>query len=601
MPKHVPHIPELAPSVALLDMAAKLSGQQPEAAFLLAGLAYQEAQRTSDEAAQWAALAQQIPLAGLLGMHAWLAEHADEVVRLGQQFAPMRELRRIHGILGMIFLRLGRMAQSAEQHRKACVLAQQLGTAELAYALYNSSIGFNEFHRPERMLNLGQEILALDLSEVPHSERQKVSSYGYLACAAASAHLADQALLQGHVTEVWSHASRGLAALHQSLALPPITDNAAFEQRTLYVHVCLLNLMEPVPEQLGRLRKALEAWGAWTNAHALESNPRNQLRWLCALGWEAGLRQDSAGVDSYFRQARVLIETLPFEATLWLRLHSQYSRAARQVGDLQTALLQQEAYSQHLFARLQHEDRRTLEEMSARFELAEAQHISQTAQMRAATLRQLVQQREHALHDEQLYTLERLAMVAEYRDNDSKNHINWVADAAACVAEQLGQGPEFVQRLQMAARLHDIGKIALPDAVLFKPGGLTPAEFEIVKTHTVLGADILEAPQHPFLPLAAMVARTHHERWDGSGYPAGLRAEAIPLVGRIVSVVDVYDALRAARPYKEAWTEDAALTYLKAGASTQFDPQIVDAFLDAHAAGRLPERKSTGSGVQPQA
>ncbi|MDB5044318.1 MAG: hypothetical protein JWQ08_368 [Deinococcus sp.] len=147
----------------------------------------------------------------------------------------------------------------------------------------------------------------------------------------------------------------------------------------------------------------------------------------------------------------------------------------------------------------------------------------------------------------------------------------------------------------MAARLHDIGKIALPDAILLKPGRLTPAEFEIVKTHTFIGAEILEGAQHSFLLLAAVAARTHHERWDGGGYPAGLRAEAIPLAGRIVSVVDVYDALRAVRPYKEAWTEADALKYLRDGAGSQFDPQVVAALLTAHAAGRLPNRKSAGS------
>lgn len=592
----------------LIDLAIQLSERQPESSFQLAQLAYLEAKRTSDEAAQWRALAQQIPVAGFLGMNIWLADNAQEAVRLGRLYGPPRLLRRIHGILGIAYLCLGRLAQSAEQHAQACVLAQQLDAAELAFALYNSSIGFNEFHRPERVLELGQDILTLDLSGLPEEVQHKVCSYGHLTRAAGLAHLAEYALLCGQDAEIMLHARRGLVAFGHLLELPPVTDNAAFQQRMLHVHVRLLELAGPVPEpgkqaagSTAQLQEALQRWRTWTNAHEVRTNPRTEHRWLCALGREAALRQDPAEVQSYFQQALALTASMPFEDTAWLRLHSQYSHAARQVGDLETALVQMEAYNRLLFARLQHEARKTLEEMAARFQVAQAQHSSTAARRRADTLSQLVQEREHALYGEQLHTLERLATVAEYRDQDSRAHIHWVGDAAACVAQELGQPPEYVQGLQVAARLHDIGKIALPDAILLKPGCLTPAEFEMVKTHTFIGAEILEGPQHPFLPLAAAAARSHHERWDGSGYPLGLRAGAIPLEGRIVSVVDVYDALRAARPYKETWTEEAALTYIREGAGTQFDPQVVHAFLTAHAAGRLPQRRSASDNVQRSA
>jgi response regulator RpfG family c-di-GMP phosphodiesterase len=603
MPKDVLQAgPAPVPATQLIDLAIQLSERQPESSFQLAQLAYVEARRVSDEAAQWAALAQQIPMAGFLGMNTWLADHAPEAVRLGRLYAPPRQLRRIHGILGIAYLCLGLLAQSAEQHEQACALAQQLDAAELAFALYNSSIGFNEFHRPERVLELGQDILALDLSGLPPQIQHKVRAYGHLTCAAGSAHVAEHALLCGQNSDIRPSAQQGLAALSRLLDLPPVTDNAAFQQRLLHVHVRLLELVKPVEEQGERadqtdpLRQALERWRAWTDAHELRINPRTEQRWLCALGREAALRQDPAGVQLYFQQALLLTGSIPFEDTAWLRLHSQYGHAARQVGDLETALTQLESYNRLLFARLQHDARRTLEEMAARFQVAQAQQSSKVAQHQADRLSQLVQRQEQALQSEQLHTLERLATVAEYRDQDSRAHIHWVGDAAACVAQELAQPSDFVQGLQVAARLHDIGKIALPDAILLKPGRLTPAEFELVKTHTVIGAEILEGSQHSFLLLAAVAARTHHERWDGSGYPAGLRAEAIPLAGRIVSVVDVYDALRAARPYKEAWTEDEALNYLRDGASTQFDPQIVAAFLAAHAAGRLPNRKSANSG-----
>ncbi|UQN06849.1 HD-GYP domain-containing protein [Deinococcus sp. QL22] len=619
MPRDVlPQEPALAHATHLIDLAGELSERHPESSFQLAQLAYVEARRTSDEAAQWAALAQQIPLAVLLSKNRWLAEQAAEIVRLGQVFAPLQALRRIHGILGIAFLRLGLLTQSAEQHRQACVLAQQLGAAELAYALYNSSIRFNEFHRPKRGLELGQEILALDLSGLPLDVQQKVRAYGHLSCAASSAHLAEYALLRGQAAEVRQFAQQGLEALTRLLDLPNITDNKAFQQRSFHVHLRLLELAEPVleadqlesaqveqgrkerdPSRESLLSRARADWRAWTEAQQLNSNPSTEQRWLCALGRGAGLRGESTGVHQYFGQALMLAETIPFDDTLWMRLHSQYSRAAQQVGDVQTALIQLELFTRLLCARLQHGAGKALEEMTARFQVAQAQQTSKSARLEAETLTRLVQQREEALQGEQLHTLERLATVAEYRDQDSRAHIQWVGDAAACVAQELGEPPGFVQALQVAARLHDIGKIALPDALLLKPGRLTPAEFKLVQTHTFIGAEILEGPQHPFLPLAAAAARTHHERWDGGGYPAGQRAEAIPLAGRIVSVVDVYDALRAVRPYKQAWTEDAALKYLKDGSGTQFDPQIVDAFLAAHAAGRLPPRQSAGSPVQP--
>ena len=591
-----PYASAVALTTPLIDLAVELRRRQPESSFQLAQLAYHEARRTGDEAAKWSALSQQVPSAGLLGMNLWLVEYAEEVVRLGRQFAEPRELRRIHGILGIAFLRLGFLAQSADQHAQACALAQQLDAAELGYALYNSSISFNEFHRPERMLELGKEILALDLTDICPLEGQKVSSYGVLTCAVGSLYLAQQALLRGHEAEVWLYAEQGIQFLNRLLDFAPVTDNLGFQQRQLHTHVRLLELVEPSLQQRLQLRQALEDWRAWTDAFEFKSSPRAEQAWLAALGWEAALHHDAAGVKLYFGQALKLGEKIPFEDTIWLRLHSQYSFAARQVGDLQTALEQLQLYTQLLFARLQHEARRTLEEMTVRFQVAQAQQVSQSARLRADTLSELVQQREHALYDEQMHTLERLATVAEYRDHDSAKHIHWVGDASACVAQELGEAPEFVQALQVAARLHDIGKIAIPDAILLKTGRLTPEEFDTIKTHTLIGAEILEGPQHPFLPLAAEIARTHHERWDGGGYPAGLCAEAIPLAGRIVSVVDVYDALRAVRPYKEAWTEEAALNHLQAGASTQFDPRIVQAFLAAHAAGRLPQRDTVPEG-----
>jgi len=183
-----------------------------------------------------------------------------------------------------------------------------------------------------------------------------------------------------------------------------------------------------------------------------------------------------------------------------------------------------------------------------------------------------------------LDTLERLARAAEYRDDNSPEHTQRVAALAARMARQLGQDDRTVWLIRHAAPLHDLGKIAIPDSILLKPGRLEPEEFEVVKTHAVLGARVLADSGSELLAVAEQIARSHHERWDGEGYPDGLAGEAIPLVARLVGVADVFDVLVHERPYKEAWTVENAASEIRSGAGTQFDPGVIAAF-DALGAG----------------
>ncbi|WP_198170441.1 PAS domain S-box protein [Deinococcus arboris] len=177
----------------------------------------------------------------------------------------------------------------------------------------------------------------------------------------------------------------------------------------------------------------------------------------------------------------------------------------------------------------------------------------------------------------QVEVLERLARAAEYRDDDTGEHMTRVGETAAGIAAQLGLSPEEVQLLRRAAPMHDVGKIGVSDSILLKPGRLTPDEFEVVKTHCLIGSNILSGGQSPLVVLAEEIARTHHERWDGSGYPAGLCGEQIPISGRIVAVADVLDALMSERPYKRAWSQAAALAEIQTQAGQHFDPQVVRA------------------------
>ena len=175
--------------------------------------------------------------------------------------------------------------------------------------------------------------------------------------------------------------------------------------------------------------------------------------------------------------------------------------------------------------------------------------------------------------------LQRLSLVAEVRDDDTGQHTQRVGRVSGILAQALGLLDEVVQLVRLAAPLHDVGKIGIADTILLKPGRLTPDEFRIMTTHTRIGGQILSGSQSALLQLAEKIALTHHECWDGGGYPLGLRGEDIPLAGRIVGVADVYDALTNQRPYKEAWPAADAAAEIERLSGTKFDARVVQAFL----------------------
>jgi putative two-component system response regulator len=189
-----------------------------------------------------------------------------------------------------------------------------------------------------------------------------------------------------------------------------------------------------------------------------------------------------------------------------------------------------------------------------------------------------VRERTRELEAAQIEIIERLARAAEFRDDNTGQHTERVGQMAALIARQIGMPDAQVSLIRRAAPLHDVGKIGIPDAVLLKLGKLTPDEFQLVKTHTTIGARILSGSRFSLLRLAEEIALTHHERWDGSGYE-GLAGDAIPLAGRIVAVADVFDALTQKRPYKAAWPVDDAIAEMERQRGRQFDPALIDAFL----------------------
>jgi len=220
----------------------------------------------------------------------------------------------------------------------------------------------------------------------------------------------------------------------------------------------------------------------------------------------------------------------------------------------------------------------------------------------AQQLEKRVAKRTRELEQSRRQLVQCLARAAEYRDTETGNHVIRVGKYAGVIARQLGFSADEVSNIEMAAQLHDVGKIAIPDAILHKPGKLDPEEFDYIKRHTALGHSIVRphspedanlmrqhvisggqlliAQSSPLLRLAASIALSHHERWDGTGYPIGLKGEDIPIEARITSVADVFDALSSVRPYKNALPREKCFEIMREGRGSQFDPQVLDAFFE---------------------
>jgi putative two-component system response regulator len=193
-------------------------------------------------------------------------------------------------------------------------------------------------------------------------------------------------------------------------------------------------------------------------------------------------------------------------------------------------------------------------------------------------LERQVRERTRALEQSRLEVLERLARAAEFRDYDTGQHTRRVGRIAASLAAGLGVEPVEVEMINRAAQLHDVGKIGVPDQILLKPGKLTREEFQTMQRHSRIGAEILAGGRSSLIQTAAEIAHHHHERWDGSGYPAGLTGDEIPLGARVVALADVFDALAHNRPYRNAWPLEDVLAEIHRQAGRHFDPRVVEVF-----------------------
>lgn len=202
------------------------------------------------------------------------------------------------------------------------------------------------------------------------------------------------------------------------------------------------------------------------------------------------------------------------------------------------------------------------------------------ARRRQQRLEQEIQRRVETVHEREIEIAWRLVAAAECRDNETGAHIQRIGGFSAVLAEAMGDSPAEVEEIRLAAMMHDIGKIGVPDAILRKPGPLSREEYDVMKTHTLIGGQILAGSKIPLLRTARDIAMFHHERWNGSGYPSGLSGQAIPFRARLVAVADVYDALVQKRAYKEALPEDVALEIMDRERGKHFDPEILNIFFD---------------------
>jgi len=210
-------------------------------------------------------------------------------------------------------------------------------------------------------------------------------------------------------------------------------------------------------------------------------------------------------------------------------------------------------------------------------------------------LEQAVQERTAALNDaitrltriqvdlraSQEETIYRLSRAAEFRDDETGQHLQRMSRYCQLIARQIGLDEQTCELLRIASPMHDVGKLGIPDRILLKPGRLTTDEFTVMKGHAEIGYRILVGSDAMPLKMAATIAYTHHEKWDGNGYPRGLKGEEIPLFGRIAAIADVFDALTSARPYKPAWALEDALQLMRTNRGSHFDPSLVDAFFTA--------------------
>lgn len=385
-------------------------------------------------------------------------------------------------------------------------------------------------------------------------------------------------------------ALRGGADLGAARATLEGAVGAARRAHDEHLHAVALNRLAQTLCALNDTPQARRhAMDAWTILARL-GDRHEQAESLHLLGRIA--RQDGRPHEALRLLERALNALAPLGAREdTASLHLSLSEVHEDLGQHEHALRHHRLYHALESERWSEATERRSTAARSRLDLQRSRHEARVHQERGAELEALVHERTAQLASAHHEMLDLLASCAEFRSRPLGPHTRWVGETSGGVALTLGLPPAEASTIGLAARLHDLGKIAVPDHVLLKAGPLTPDEWVVMRAHTTLGAQLLGTSESPLLRLAGEIARTHHERWDGQGYPEGLSGEDIPIGGRIVNVVDTFDALVTARSYKHAWSVADAVAYLRDGAGTRFDPAVVAAFVELCESGMLPSRE----------
>lgn len=481
--------------------------------------------------------------------------------RLAAHVDP-EQAARVHSNVGQLQREFGNLAEALEQLLRAQELFEAAGTDGRPLAVNLINMG-------QLYQDLGRHHEAGEFLQRAHQAGLE-SGDGPLVAVALN-NLANGDLATG---DLFVARERFEAALQHAQEL----------DMTEYV----VDNLDGLGETLGRLgdhERALQVHGRALEVARSEGSRSGELDALSNLG------RDHLQLGEPDRAISLLQEALGLATALQRRthafeLHNLLSQAYEEAGDPWAALSHsREAQElQELVSAERHDER--LRELKVKHRLARAQQEADRYRLRTELMKQSiaeaenrVRQRTDELERSHLEALERLALAAEYRDDGTGAHTRRVGRNAAAVAYALGFSLADARELYIAAKLHDVGKIAVPDAVLYKPGALDEQERQLIRQHPEVGARLLQGSASPLLQRAALICLHHHEHFDGSGYPQQLRGEEIPLAARIVAAADVLDALTHERPYKPAWSVAEALAELRAQAGRQLDPLVVDVCL----------------------
>ena len=551
----------------LIQLAESLSQTEPRQALVPASEAMKLARSLNDEGA----LAQSLRWLG--SSHYFLSEYelalkysleAVEIARRSEDLLTTSECERISGL---VYLDQGKLSEALERFEVSLELSQYLQNASgISSALNNIAIIYYAFEENERALEYHTRNLELSKS---------IGNTRSIIPASNAIGLIHLELAEGKSEKDPERAEELRIALdlfEQALELSRETQFRQAEIALLNNIGCVYMARHEPQKALEFFDRQLEVAQAFGDRKRFANGIVDSGRAHLALGhldlafdliWEAHQAFEEVGAQDELAKTHKDLSAI-FEARGNIALALEHFKKFH----ILEATVKSEAAKQRT------------QTLAAKFDLEKSRLESEMYRLRTTELEVKVQERTQDVMDAQFEMLERLANAAEFRDSDTGTHTRRVGRIAAAVGARLGIPSEDALLLRSAAQLHDIGKIGIPDSILFKKGALTNAEWEIMQSHTTLGATMLEAGKSRLLQMAEEIALTHHERWDGTGYPRGLAGSDIPLNGRVVAVVDMFDALLSERPYKGAWSRSDALHEIKRVAGTHFDPEVVRTFLD---------------------